>query len=577
MLNYYQLLETVDFADEQTVKKAYRQKCKEYHPDQVRTLGPKLQKVAEREMSIINRAFGVIGDNKRKKRYDEWLARARSLNEFKPCPKCGLQYVPRTDRPEDNDLCPICSDQNCMDDLPDSITRDPNPISDLEILRACFVVMFHFSTASVTSRVTPFVELVISGEKMRVTGPPGALEIVIENREIYNMVQPGPDVLRTPWNFQLKRGKIVIHAAHPSEAAERLLNFIRQVCDDSIHYCRICIEDREYLPYEHILNQSVLIALRKLSPWTASKLCTRHQRNLRDAISDPETFNDDAFFTVIAAGREDDAKSKLSIAESEIKKLKQELKAAKENSQTASGRVQKQTEVIDQLCTQIKENANLRAAADQKESTLKLLQSRVQELRAQVKNLQKENSIIPKLYSRNIELETAFRAVQHDSFRIEQMKEQIEQLKSDSRQLAQKETMIARLAAQVDELKSQNKKLQQQNTLIVKMNEKISQLEVQNRDLQKQNDLITRLSRDMEETRDVMAIAFETYSSYVPEKPADNVTVWDFVQIFENMVREIQTLRGAPRTGQQSVVAQVAAQRKRRPADNVTRIRQRPL
>ena len=57
---YADLLGVKPDADFATIKKAYRQRVMEYHPDRVSGLGEDLQKLAERKMKELNEAFSYF-------------------------------------------------------------------------------------------------------------------------------------------------------------------------------------------------------------------------------------------------------------------------------------------------------------------------------------------------------------------------------------------------------------------------------------------------------------------------------------------------------------------------------------
>lgn len=57
---YAELLGVRPDADFATIKKAYRQRVMEYHPDRVSGLGEDLQKLAERKMKELNEAFSYF-------------------------------------------------------------------------------------------------------------------------------------------------------------------------------------------------------------------------------------------------------------------------------------------------------------------------------------------------------------------------------------------------------------------------------------------------------------------------------------------------------------------------------------
>ena len=69
--DYYEVLGVDRVADEATIKKAYRQLAKKYHPD-LQEASSKTQ--AEEMMKKINEAYDVLSDVSQRKRYDVELA-----------------------------------------------------------------------------------------------------------------------------------------------------------------------------------------------------------------------------------------------------------------------------------------------------------------------------------------------------------------------------------------------------------------------------------------------------------------------------------------------------------------------
>jgi hypothetical protein len=57
---YASVLGISQTSDDREIKAIYRQRVKEYHPDRVACLGPKLRKVAEDEMKLINEAYEFL-------------------------------------------------------------------------------------------------------------------------------------------------------------------------------------------------------------------------------------------------------------------------------------------------------------------------------------------------------------------------------------------------------------------------------------------------------------------------------------------------------------------------------------
>ena len=65
--DYYEVLGVDKTADDATIKKAYRQQAKKYHPD----LNPG-DKQAEAKFKEVNEAYEVLSDSEKKSRYDQF-------------------------------------------------------------------------------------------------------------------------------------------------------------------------------------------------------------------------------------------------------------------------------------------------------------------------------------------------------------------------------------------------------------------------------------------------------------------------------------------------------------------------
>jgi len=53
----YEILDVEPGADQETIRRAYQKKIQEYHPDRLHTAADELQKLAEKRMKEINRAY----------------------------------------------------------------------------------------------------------------------------------------------------------------------------------------------------------------------------------------------------------------------------------------------------------------------------------------------------------------------------------------------------------------------------------------------------------------------------------------------------------------------------------------
>ena len=73
--NYYETLGVPESADEQTIKKAYRELAKKYHPDRHRG-----DKIAEEKFKDISEAYGVLSDPQKKAQYDQMRRFGGSFN-----------------------------------------------------------------------------------------------------------------------------------------------------------------------------------------------------------------------------------------------------------------------------------------------------------------------------------------------------------------------------------------------------------------------------------------------------------------------------------------------------------------
>ena len=79
-VNYYDLLEIDPKAGSQEVKQAYLNQVKRWHPDK----NPGRTAEAEEKTKILNQAYHILGDTKRRKNYDRMLqfTRGKDYREF---------------------------------------------------------------------------------------------------------------------------------------------------------------------------------------------------------------------------------------------------------------------------------------------------------------------------------------------------------------------------------------------------------------------------------------------------------------------------------------------------------------
>ena len=70
---YYEILKVSEDATKREIKKAFRLRAAECHPDKVMHLEAALRERAERKMTLINEAYKVLADETSRKEYDEYL------------------------------------------------------------------------------------------------------------------------------------------------------------------------------------------------------------------------------------------------------------------------------------------------------------------------------------------------------------------------------------------------------------------------------------------------------------------------------------------------------------------------
>jgi curved DNA-binding protein CbpA len=78
--NYYNLLGIDSKADRQTVKQAYLEKIKEWHPDK----NPDRAEEAEEKTKVLNQAYHILGDPEQRKTYDRMLryTKGKDFNKY---------------------------------------------------------------------------------------------------------------------------------------------------------------------------------------------------------------------------------------------------------------------------------------------------------------------------------------------------------------------------------------------------------------------------------------------------------------------------------------------------------------
>lgn len=69
MINYFEILGITSEASSGEIKKAWIQRCREYHPDKVAHLGEELQQLAATKTLLVNEAYDILKDPERKDHY----------------------------------------------------------------------------------------------------------------------------------------------------------------------------------------------------------------------------------------------------------------------------------------------------------------------------------------------------------------------------------------------------------------------------------------------------------------------------------------------------------------------------
>ena len=83
--DYYKVLDLTNKATEKDIKNMYYKKCYEYHPD--RTGGMHQDKFKD-----INNAYQIIGDEKKKKEYDDMREQILNPNSNKSKDQAGYDF-----------------------------------------------------------------------------------------------------------------------------------------------------------------------------------------------------------------------------------------------------------------------------------------------------------------------------------------------------------------------------------------------------------------------------------------------------------------------------------------------------
>lgn len=77
-INYYELLGVEPKAEQEEIKRAYREKLKEWHPDK----NPKRKEEAEEITKTLNVAYDILSDSEGRKNYDRILRYSKDKNFY---------------------------------------------------------------------------------------------------------------------------------------------------------------------------------------------------------------------------------------------------------------------------------------------------------------------------------------------------------------------------------------------------------------------------------------------------------------------------------------------------------------
>lgn len=78
MKTLYEILEVSETASKEVIEKAYKVLAKKHHPD-LQT--PENKNIAEKKMKEINEAYSILGDEEKRKEYDEKLLHQREMQK----------------------------------------------------------------------------------------------------------------------------------------------------------------------------------------------------------------------------------------------------------------------------------------------------------------------------------------------------------------------------------------------------------------------------------------------------------------------------------------------------------------
>lgn len=81
MINYFNILSVQENTADSDLKKAWKQRCREYHPDKVSHLGEELQQLAATKTMLVNEAYDTLKHPARKNQYLKQLALSNARSQ----------------------------------------------------------------------------------------------------------------------------------------------------------------------------------------------------------------------------------------------------------------------------------------------------------------------------------------------------------------------------------------------------------------------------------------------------------------------------------------------------------------